>query len=505
MGRKKGKRKDFRIAWVVAGLVLVSVTGYGEPTNYTYNYDWWGDPVQSPDAYRVTAYLTGASLGIGVFRTPQGLFVKDNLVYICDSGNNRIVVIEVKDEVKENNVYEVKNIFTSFLINEKESALNYPTDLFVTGEGDIYIADMNNQRILRLDSEWNYKSAVLKPVDQTFDPAADFLPNKLVVDFAGRIFVKAVNINKGFLEFDDGGNFVGYMGAINVVVDPIDYIWKRIATRAQRARMDLFVPTEYSNVCLDHEGFLYAVNDVTAVDTYAGSGRPEFLQPVRRLNSMGQDILIRNGSIDPFGDNQWSVNSSGINGPSRFIDVAAFDNDSYACFDQTRGRIFVYDFQGNLLYAFGGVGNREGYFLLPSAIAAMGYSLFALDARTAALTRFEFTGYGKLINDALVQYRSGRYEDSAAAWEQVLKVNGNYELAYIGIGRAALRQGDYKKAMEYYKLKYYDTGYGKAFQKYRKQWVEKNLWKILLILGIVIIMPSLVKRVSKFVKEIREA
>jgi tetratricopeptide (TPR) repeat protein len=496
----KSRRGNYRIGCIAAGLIWITAGVYGDATNYTYNYDYWGDVIESPDSYRVSAYLTGASLGIGVFRIPQGLFVKDNLLYICDSGNNRIVVIEVK----KNNIYEVKKIFTSLLIDEKESFLNYPTDLFVSGEGDIYIADMNNQRILQLDKDWNYKSVVLKPVDQTFDPDADFFPNKLAVDFAGRIFVKAVNINKGFMEFDDTGNFVGYMGAINVVVDPVDYIWKRIATQAQRVRMDLFVPTEYSNIAIDHEGFLYAVNDLTAADTYTEISR-EFLHPVRRLNSMGKDILIRNGSDYPIGDNQWSFSSSGINGPSRFIDVAAFDNDSYACFDQTRGRIFVYDFQGNLLYAFGGVGNREGYFILPSAIAVMGYTIFALDARTAALTCFEFTRYGEMINNALVQYRSGRYDDSAAAWEQVLKVNGNYELAYIGIGRAALRQGDYKKAMEYYKLKYYHVGYGKAFQKYRKQWVEENLWKILLILGIAVIMPSFVKKVFKLAKEIREA
>jgi tetratricopeptide (TPR) repeat protein len=105
----------------------------------------------------------------------------------------------------------------------------------------------------------------------------------------------------------------------------------------------------------------------------------------------------------------------------------------------------------------------------------------------------------------LIDYKAGRYDDSAAKWEQVLKMNGNYDQAYIGIGRAALRQGDYAKAMKYYKLKRYRTGYGKAFQFYRKDWIEINLWKIILVLVIVIGVPWLIVKILKFRKEVEEA
>jgi hypothetical protein len=256
--------------------------------------------------------------------------------------------------------------------------------------------------------------------------------------------------------------------------------------------MDLFIPTEYSNLAIDRDGFIYVTNS---------SGQTD---PVRRLNAMGQDILIRNGYEDPVGDLIYG-DAGGIRGRSRFIDVVAFDNDSYACFDRTRGRIFMYDFQGNLLYAFGGLGNREGSFLMPVALDRMGYSLYALDSRTAALTRFDLTTYGALINRALNEYKAGRYESSAAVWEEVLKMNGNYDLAYIGIGRAALRQGEFQKAMRFYRLKHFREGYGRAFQLYRKQWMEENLWWILLVLGGIIVIPPAIRFSIKTVKEIREA
>jgi tetratricopeptide (TPR) repeat protein len=479
------KNKRASSLLIVFGLFVISGgVLFGEPTNYTYNYDFWNEQVASPDAYHVSAYLLGADLGTDNFHDPQGLFIRDNRIYICDSGNNRIVVFEAK----EDGTYELIRVDYSVVIDGKESFFAYPMDIFQTRTGDIYITDTNNQRILRLDSNWNYLSSIIKPDDQSIGANSEFLPTKIIVDFAGRIFVQARNVNKGLMEFDKAGAFAGYMGANKVDVNIIDYAWKLISTQAQRARMDLFIPTEYNNLCLDRDGFIYVTN---------ASGQTD---PIRRLNAMGQDILIRNGYEDPEGDLAYG-NAGGIAGRSKFIDVAALDNDSYACFDRVRGRIFIYDFQGNLLYAFGGVGNRKGYFLQPVALEQMGYALFALDSRTGALTRFDLTGYGAAINAALTEYQAGRYEASAEKWETVLKMNGNYDLAYIGIGRAALRQGEYQKAMKYYKLKHYDIGYGKAFQFYRKQWMEENLWKILLVLGLLIMGPAVVKFVLKIRKE----
>jgi len=467
---------------------FAAVSAFGTPTNYTYNYDFWLEQVASPDAYRVSSYILGTSLGIGNFNSPQGLFIRGNRIYICDTGNNRVI----KLEVRENGEHVVTANVSSVRINGEVSPLKGPTDIFENRDGNLFIADTGSHRILVLDNNWNYINAIHKPEDESLDESTEFLPYKLVVDFADRLFVQANNINKGLMEFDSRWEFSGYMGANKVDVNIIDYIWKLFSTEEQRKRMELFVPTEYTNVSLDHEGFIYVTN---------ATGQTE---PVRRLNAMGQDILIRNGYEKPVGDLVFG-NAGNIRGPSRFIDIVAFENDSYACFDRIRGRIFVYDFQGNMLYAFGGYGNREGSFTQPSALEKMGGSLYALDMGTGALTRFDLTGYGLLINKAIDEYKAGRYEASAVIWEDVLKMNGNYDLAYIGIGRAALRQGEYKKAMKYYKLKHYREGYGKAFQLYRKQWTEANLWWILLVLGILIFLPGIIKLTVKTVKEIIQA
>lgn len=473
-------------------LLAPSYPTFAEASNYTYTYDFWDIEQSSPDAYNPIGEWLGKDLGIDNFKDPQGLFIRDNRLFICDSGNNRIVVIEYINE-KHQFIKEI----TSTVINGEESNLSNPTDVFETEIGDLFICDTNNQRILHLDASGNFIKEITKPQDESIAIDADFLPLKLIVDKADRIYVQVKNVNKGLMEFDGNGDFTGYVGANKVQVNIKDYIWKMISTKAQRAQMQLFVPTEYNNLCLDEDGFIYATTSTFDADTITKAN------PIRRLNSIGTDILVRNGWVEPIGDLQWS-DEGGINGSSRFVDVVAMKYDSYGCLDRVRGRIFMYDFQGNLLYAFGGNGNKLGSFLYPVAIDNMEDSLYVLDARTGGFTRFELSEYGRFISEGIAEYKKGNYELSSKRWEEVLRLNGNYDLAYIGIGRALLRQGEYKEAMEYFKVKRDTKNYSKAFQLYRKEWIEDNIIYLLIGIGAVIIIPKLISFGKKVKKEVFE-
>ncbi|MDR2559154.1 MAG: hypothetical protein LBC86_06395 [Oscillospiraceae bacterium] len=467
-------------------------TGVG-PTNYTYNYSFWGEEIAMPDAYYVAATITGHDFGIENFSNPQGLFIRDNRIYICDTDNNRIVLLEYEENTDS---YNLIRVVEYTMINGQQSFFSRPHDLFENRNGEIYIADTENNRVLRLDNDFNYINSILKPYDRSYDPNMDFLPTKLVVDFSDRIFIQARHINMGLMEYNIDGTFYGFMGASPVQVSIIDYFWKMIATDEQRRQMELFVPTEYNNVALDHEGFVYAT-----LSTF--SGNPFDADPVRRLNAVGTDILVRNGMFgysSPAGDWYWS-NLGGVDGPSRFVDVVVFENDGYICLDRNRGRLFAYDFQGNLLYVFGGRGNIAGRFLDPVAIDRMGTSLFVLDARTAAITRFNHTEYGYFIDRAMNYYYSGRYDESAEMWDEVLKLNGSYDLAFIGKGRAALRNEQFLDAMRFYEAKYDQESYGKAFQLYRKEWIEANISTIIAILVSLWIVTKGLKIFFKFRKK----
>ena len=78
-----------------------------------------------------------------------------------------------------------------------------------------------------------------------------------------------------------------------------------------------------------------------------------------------------------------------------------------------------------------------------------------------------------------------------------MNMNGNYDQAYIGIGRALMRQVEYKEAMKYFRLKWDDDNYSKAFKQYRKDWVEEHIGWIFLAVFLLFILPMIVGRVKK--------
>jgi len=467
--------------------VPVSVTA-SQTGSFTYIYNYWGIATPSPDAYTVTAFLLGDQFGIGHFVRPQHLFAIEDRLYVVDTGNSRVVTLRANPD-GTHDLLEVRYYAT---MDGAATRFNGPMGLFVSDWGDVWIADTYNHRILHMDENWNVIREILQPEGSLLEEQHDFLPENVAVDFTRRLFVQTRHVNRGLMEFDRYGEFAVYTGAAPVFVGWWDRLWRRLQTQAQRDVQAPFIPTEYNNVRVDHEGFLFVTNTNSNVDS------------VRRLNTMGSDVLIRNGQFDIEGDVSWG-NIHGITGPSQFIDIASLENDTFIAFDRVRGRLFSYDFQGNLLYVFGGVGNREGHFVEPSSLVSMGTTLFALDAHTGGITRFDFTDYGLAINNALDLYRRGLYEESAEYWQDVLRMNGNFRLAYLGIARSLLRQGYYREAMRYFRLENDAQGYGRAFRFYRRQWMEQYFWMFAVALGVVMIVPPVIKRINKVRREIKEA
>ena len=308
----------------------------------------------------------------------------------------------------------------------------------------------------------------------------------------------AKNVNKGFIKYDYDGSFTGFYGASDVVYNFIDMLWKRFfSTRAQREQMLSFVPTEYANAYIDHEGFIYAVTKTfNEWDLLSDKAKP-----LRKLNALGDDILVKNAEYLPIGDLQWN-NAAGIKDPSKFADITVLDNDVYLAIDESRGRVFGYNNQGYLLFAFGGRGNIDGHFRMPAAIEHVGKDLFVLDSMNASITVFTPTPFGELIYQATEQYAVGAYDDSARTWEEVLKYNGNYDLAYIGLGKSYLRQDRFKEAMDCFELKKDRKNYSKAFMYYRKEWIEANIgWVFGLIIAIIVV-PFIISKILAFKREL---
>lgn len=447
--------------------------------SYTYNYD--GDPVASPSPYVPKKIITGAMLGIGDFKEPADIFVtREHEIYLLDSGNGRIICTDAQwGNVK---------VMDTFSFEGKEEKLNKPQGLFVTQNKEIYVADTDNKRIVKMDTEGKILKIFGVPDTDMIDKGIDYLPMKIVVDKSMRMYIAVRNVNMGLVELDNEGNFLSFIGAPKVSTNPFLVFWKALATKEQKAGMRQFVPTEYNNIAMDEQGFIYGTISALKIgdllDTIFNRDLSGKTAPVRRLNATGQDVLRRRGHYAPVGDIDISYMGSS-EGPSTIVDAAPGKYGIYSILDGKRGRIFAYDLDGNLLFVFGGSGIQDGTFRTPTAIDMLDSDYLVVDSGLSRVTQFGRTEYGKAVIDAVSYHYNGKYDLASQTWEQVLKYNSNFDQAYIGIGKAKLRNGDYSGAMENFKIAYGKSYYSKAFKLFRKEAIGD---KFALLFGLVVLL-----------------
>jgi len=427
----------------------------------TYNYDYREYIHYTPSPYIPERTVTGLDFTwngepLGAFKTPQDMCQAPNGdIYIADSGNNRIVVLDSA-------MKKVIKVITTFDNNGTEDKFNNPYGVCVSEREWVYVADFKNKRVVVLDQDDNLVQIIANPQSESLADNFVFNPLKVTVDYADRVYVIAQNMFEGIMVFESNGQFTNFFGTINVEISAWDKFWKRLATKEERANQRLYIPTEFTGIDIDPEGFVYASNiDATGV------------QGVRRLNPRGEDVIKKGFNTNVGGDLQID-GTSDYSGASQFTDVVYRENGIYSCLDRKRGRIFTYDHEGNLLYIFGGLGTQEGTFTLPVAVEDIGGRIAVLDATKGAILCFTETEYGRLINEAVALRYDGDEAEAVALWERVLELDENNELANTGIGKAYLTAGDYEKAMYYLEIGMARDYYSIAFKRYRNQILTDN-------------------------------
>ena len=476
---KKFQRLKRVAALCVTSLLLAGTaaeTAHATSIPYdTYNYDYREYIHFTPAAYVPDTTIRGSSFTydgepLGNFVTPQDLCqAADGKIYIADTGNNRIVVLDSR-------MRQVLNVITTFDNNGAEDTFKQPYGVFVSEKNEIYVADSQNNRVVVLDQEGNLVKIVSNPQSESLEDGYVFVPLKVAVDYADRVYVIAQNMFEGIMVFETNGQFSTFFGTIEVEISAWEKFWARLATKEERAKQVLFIPTEFTGIDIDPKGFVYASN----ID-------PNGVQGVRRLNPRGEDV-IKKGENGNVGGDLWIDGTTEYAGPSQFTDVVYRGSGIYSCLDRKRGRIFTYDHEGNLLYIFGGLGNQEGTFSLPVAVEDIGDRIVVLDATRGEISCFTMTEYGRLINEAVALRYDGDEASAVAIWERVLELDENNELANTGIGKAYLTAGDYGLAMKYLELGMNRDHYSVAFRRYRNQLLTDNASYVLTGVAVLLVI-----------------
>jgi tetratricopeptide (TPR) repeat protein len=455
-------------------LVVFLIFGFTYPAGAAsyegYNYSWDEKVKPGPIPYLPIEIIDGQKLNIGSFQSPEDLHITEQgEIYILDSGNNRIVHLDSD----WNLIQEIKE----FKNGSKMDTFRNPNGIFVESNGNIYVADTGNERVVELSSEGILIRKIEKPESEILRSNFTYRPIKISVDRVGRIYIVSQGVFDGIMEFDRDGQFTGFIGINPVQFSVSDLFWKQISTKEQRKRMNAFIPIEFNNLDVDEEGFIY----VTTADDKSE-------EPISRLNPSGIDILKRRDHNSPKGDLEVAYTGS-KKGQSTIVDVSIDKNGIYNILDAKRGRIFTYDKDGSLMYQFGEIGEKFGDAKTPVAIDTLNNDIVLLDKGLNQVTVFKPTRYGAFIRDAVVNADLGEEEKSSSAWKEVLKLNNNLEQAHIGIGKSYLRKGENYEAMMSFQQGMNQELYSKAYSRYRQSmiWDNFGILATSILVGIVLL------------------
>lgn len=485
-----------RAACLLAGsLLLGGGTGALAAVSYdSYTYSYWGKPVASPAGVTVETTYNGRQLGVGRLSEPKDLYIAPNGdAYLADSGNNRVLIFD------EN--WKLKASVTELTDGQgKMTALKAPGGIFMDKRGHVYIADTGNKRVLQCEGT-QVLQIYEQPANDIQFTGIDYLPQRIVVDDAGYVYVLCKGIYQGALVYENGGAFVGYYGTNYVEAglgSALQLLWKRLMTDEQRSKTALFLPEEFTSFTIDGDGFIYTATEVTSSSK----------NQVKKINPLGVDVMDANERVQSafqgrYGDLELRWYGGKVL-QTRFVDISYDPAGFLNVLDRERGRIFQYDTEGNLIFLAGGTASQEGTFKKVTAIDNRGDEIYVLDEQKANITVFALTAYGREMREAVGLYTAGRFSDSKALWEQVLRKNSHCEIAYSGIGKALYEEGQYAEAMRYFKRGYDRPGYNKAFSDYRLQLLRQLIpWvgSAAVVLGLLIFLVGRVRRLRAEMKK----
>ncbi len=497
--------KQTKVALIALLLALVFSLGTLAAVPYaTYTYDIDGNMALSPDAYVPDRLIDSDDL---LLKTPlsgaKDLFIDEYMnLYIADTKNNRILVCDDDYNV----LFSISQFYNA---NGILDSLSGPQGVFVNAV-EIFVADTENNRIVVFNRETgDFKRIIEQPESDVMPEGSVYKPIALAVDTAGRIYVVSSTTTYGVISMNSDGTFLGFLGAQKVTPSAFDIFWRKFQTKAQRQQSTQYVPTEFNNITMDDDGFIYvttstidASSQQNAIETKSTSAD---YAPVKMLNPKGDDVMNRNGFFPPSGEVKVETELTAVegassgsadspSGPSKIIDVALGPSGMWSIIDEKRSKVFTYDDDGNLLYIFGDKGSQLGNIQNIQSVVYKGTDMLILDKSNDTITIYKRTEYGDTLVAALQNTQDRLYDKAAIYWEQILQKNSNFDMAYIGIGDSLYRQGDYEGAMEMYQMAHAVEDYSNSFKQIRKNWMEKYI----LIVPIVVVAFFIL--LSKFFK-----
>ena len=453
------KRKRFTLfaVLVLLAVIFCSITVQAESYTYTNKKK----VMELPIPYEVVATVSSSA----EFISPVDMRVYGEHIYVLDSERKDITLIDENYNVlnrilftKDSVVYETNQLSGFYIFKDKFYVADY-------GKGCIFVAD----------NKGNVLEEIFLGEDVLGTTA--FKPQCIIVDHTGFVYIISENEYRGIIVLNENLEFESFYGALNVDVSAsllVDMMWRNFMTDDQIDNSVQYIPGGYTDIDIDENGFIYTTRGVSEKTT----------ELIRKLNPAGANVLAY---TDEFGDMELSKND-----PTSFSAVSIDSKGFITALDKTRQRLFQYSPEGDLLYVFGGKGSQNGLFQNAVCTAAFEEQLLILDKDTSSLTVLKPTDFGAMVREAVTLYRKAQFGDSEELWNEILKQSGNYEYAYVGLGKIYETNKSYHKAMEYYRLGDSVENYSSAMKKYRSELLKDSFGAIMTVILIIVIVVTII-------------
>lgn len=443
-------------AWLlILVLMLTGLTAQAATPYRTWTLGTNGELVETQTAYDPVKSMV--RFGDETLRDPQDLRLgPDGNLYVADNGNRRVLVITKNGDV-------VKTIGDN-------KTLRSAMGVYVDESLNVYVADDMGSQIVVFDKDGALIRTYGKPTHQLYGEK-NFNPTKVVLDKRGNLYVTAKGNTKGIVQISPvgEGEFLGYYGANNSNISLLTRFRRLIFGENSAAAGDIR-PSSVANLAIDEKGMVYTVTSVG--DTTA----------LRKLNVAGRSTMVP--------DYVTAQNSA----------VAV--NKYGSIFTATsNGNIMEYTSEGKTLFLFGAFDRDEqriGTFKDVTGLVVMDdYTLYVLDANLKSIQILKPTEFTDMVHQAFTLFNEGKYAASKEPWTEVLRMNSMFTYASTGLGEAQYREEDYEAAMESFRNGGYRQGYSDAWWEQRSNFLHQGLSSAIIWIVVILVALAVIKYIDR--------
>ena len=419
-------------------LILMAILGgivstYASPaTSYTYTRNNRGQLVRTQDAY--LPQLTITWLGLS---NPTDIFIdQDDLIYIADAGNRRILIYQIADG-------QVVNEIT-------HDRLRNPQGLFVR-DGLIYVADPQSEAVLVFNTDGELVDYFGRPTAVAFGETL-FRPVKIAVDRTGNMFVIGEGVYHGIIQLSSSGEFLGYFASNRVQLTLTQILQDIFFTEAQMANVLSRLPVTFSNVFIDSEGIVYSTT---------AAHMPE---AIKKHNTAGVNML--NPMLY-------------VATPPDAVDIHV-DAQGIIYVASLSGQVYVYSTDGEFIFIFGASNRSADISGLFSSLVSISTdsqgNIWTLDGEKSFLQSFTPTPFARNTYAALAAYEDGLYQKAITIWNEVLRENQMSVLAHAAMARNHFASQEFEQARHHARIAGNRFYYSQSFWEVRNDWIQSHLY-----------------------------